>query len=102
MIYLDLYLRADTEADLIAALPFARWTDDDEIAHWNRDADEWALDLIGPMMVSAGTYDEAGDELTPPVIDNRFHANMRCSEAIAALVPEAIQVAPDNPRRVWA
>lgn len=30
---------------------------------------------IGPLVLTPGTYDEEGHELTPPVMDNRYHAN---------------------------
>lgn len=46
--------------------------------------------------------DEEGNEITPPVIDERFHANLRCTEEVAELVPNTVIVAPSNPVRVWA
>ena len=30
---------------------------------------------LGPLVLTPGTYDEEGNELTPPVMDNRHHAN---------------------------
>lgn len=30
---------------------------------------------IGPYVITPGTYDQDGNELTPPVLDNRWHAN---------------------------
>lgn len=30
---------------------------------------------IGPHIFTPGTYDGEGNELTPPVVDNRYHAN---------------------------
>lgn len=35
------------------------------------------VDVIGPAMVTAGTYDADGNELTPPVMDTRYHVNLR-------------------------
>lgn len=99
--FIDLFLRAETEAALIAALPFARGPDEDGQPIWLGSGDGYALDLIGPMVTTEGTYDGDGAELTPPVIDQRFHANLRCSAEVAALVPIGLSVEPDSPRRVW-
>ena len=30
---------------------------------------------IGPQVLTPGTYDDEGNELTPPVLDNRYHCN---------------------------
>ena len=30
---------------------------------------------LGPLVLTPGTYDEEGNELTPPVMDNRYHVN---------------------------
>lgn len=44
---------------------------------------EWAvakgvsIDHIGPIIITPGTYDEAGNVLTAPVLDTRHHANIR-------------------------
>ena len=35
------------------------------------------FDHLGPVVITAGTYDEAGNELTPPVMDTRHHVNIR-------------------------
>lgn len=98
---IDLYLRADTEAGLIAACPFLRGPDD----FWITGTADYALSIIGPVVTTPGTYDDEGEELTPPVVDARFHANLRCTEAIAALVPPEVIVNPDpephHPVRVW-
>lgn len=96
---IDIYLRAATEADLITACPFLRGPDD----IWITGTADYALSIIGPVVTTPGEYDDEGEEITPPVIDARFHANLRCSEAIAALVPPEVIVNPDpdNPVRVW-
>lgn len=94
---IDLYLRVATEAALASALPFAR--EDDE---WIMASHDFALDLIGPVVTTDGTYDEDGEELTAPVLDARYHANLRCTAEIAALVPPSITIdAPASPARVW-
>lgn len=94
---IDIHLRADTEADLAAAVPFAH---DDEHG-WLTSGDGYALDLIGPLVTQQGTYDDDGNEISPPEVDARFHANLRCSENVAAIVPSSVVVTPDQPKRVW-
>jgi len=41
------------------------------------------IDEIGDVIVTPATYDEGGKELTPAVIDNRFHVNFRIAEHLA-------------------
>lgn len=42
------------------------------------DADaEIRWDEIGPRVISPGVYDGDGNEITPPVIDSRYHATLR-------------------------
>lgn len=98
---IDLYLRTATEAAMIAALSFARGETEDGDPIWLTCGEGFAFDPIGPMVTEPGTYDEEGEEVTPPTIDSRFHANLRCSAEVAALVPAGIQLTPDSPRRVW-
>lgn len=102
---IDLYLRAADEAELIAALPFARGEDEEGNPLWLAAGDGWALDLIGPLVIDAGSYGEDGEEIEPPVIDGRYHANLRTTSAeLAASVPEGVIVTPEpgTPVRVWA
>ena len=35
------------------------------------------VSVIGPVVVVPATYDDEGNELTPPVMDNRYHVNLR-------------------------
>ena len=47
-----------------------------------------SLDHLGAVVVTPGTYDADGAEITPPVLDPRHHVNMRISEP-ALSVPDA-------------
>lgn len=38
------------------------------------------VDVIGPVVIAPGTYDEAGAEITPPTYDERYHVNLRVAE----------------------
>ena len=101
---IDLYLRAGNAGALASACPFLRGEDEDGNRFWITSGEGWALDVIGPVVLEPGAYDDEGAELTPPVIDTRFHANLRCTEEVAAMVPETVTISPepDSPVRVWA
>lgn len=99
---IDLYLRAGNAGALASACPFLRGEDEDGNRFWITTGDDWALDVIGALVLGPGTYDEDGEEITPPVIAEGFHANLRCTEEIAARVPDTVRVTPTNPKRVWA
>lgn len=97
MTLVDVFLRADTPAALAAACPYLV---DDE-GGWVLSGDSFAFDPIGPVVLVPGIYDDEGNEVTPPIVDDRFHANLRCTPEIAAQVPEHIKVLPDTPVRAW-
>ena len=100
---ISLPLRAESEAALAEALPFARSTDETGAPCWIDYTHDYALDRIGPVVTTPGVYDEDGAEITPPVINPAYHANLRCTPEIAALVPAEIAIpAPAYPKRVWA
>lgn len=98
----DLCLRAGNAEALASACPFLRGEDEEGTRFWLTSGEGFALDVIGPIVTTPGQYDEEGNEITPPVIDELFHANLRCTEEVAELVPNTVIVAPSNPVRVWA
>jgi hypothetical protein len=58
----------------------------------------WAIDEIGPIITTPGVYDEEGNEITPPVWDNRHHVNIQ-----GEVDPEGgYEVFPEHPLRVWS
>lgn len=62
----------------------------------------YALDVIGEITLP-GTYDQQGNELTPPTPLQGWHVNFRIldgSELPDSLLPYVITV--DQPVRVWA
>lgn len=114
----DYYLRAATEADLKAALPFAVHQTDVENGP---KAGDWKLSepglfklvLCGNVVTKDAVYEEGesgGDDpevddrtlVSPPEIDERFHANLRLVGAFAPEIPDAITVHPKNPRMAFA
>ncbi|WP_054312926.1 hypothetical protein [Mesorhizobium sp. 1M-11] len=99
---ITLYLRADTEADMIAALPWARAIAPAGDGVWNRSTESYALDLVGAVVTAPGVYGEDHAVITQPTLDDRFHANLRCTAEIAAQVTANIIIdAPATPARVW-
>lgn len=100
---IDLYLRAGNAGALASACPWLRGEDEETGERfWLTSGEGFAFDPIGVLVLDPGTYDDEGAEISPPVIDDRFHANLLCTEDVAALVPETFRVRPSNPRRVWA
>lgn len=100
---IDLFLRAGNAGALASACPWLRGMDEETGERfWIHAGPGFAFDPIGPLETASATYDENGEELTPPVIDGRFHANLRCTQEVAAQVPETMLVNPAEPRRVWA
>lgn len=99
---IDLCLRADNAGELASACPFLRGEGENGERFWITSGDGFALDVIGPIVTAPGKYDEEGREKSPPLIDERFHANLRCTEEVASLVPDTIRVNPEKPSRVWA
>ena len=61
------------------------------------------LDRIGPIVITPGVYDEEFNEITPPVIDDAYHVNLRImdeTEFPVELDPYKITV--NSPSRVFA
>jgi len=100
-----LWLKAETEAALIEALPFARGADKEGNSFWIGDKHAYSLDVIGILQKGTGEFvtDEAGvdHEIKEPIAG--YHANMKCIAEIKALIPAAIQIPePTNKQRRWA
>lgn len=94
--FINLHLRADTEQDLIEALP--EFHDGEE---WITGSVDYALDVIGAIENQPAVYDE--DELvSPATYYDGFHANLRCKQEIADTIPESIIIQVNNPKRGFA
>lgn len=96
---IDLYLRTVSEQELIDGLSFAHNNDG-----WILSSHDYALDIIGDLYNDDAIFDEDGNITTPATKKTGFHANLRCTQAIADLVSENIQVIPPpiSIRRIWA
>lgn len=101
----DYYLRTDTEAQMARA--FANiGVDVKKLDGECHVLDGQRIDIgwIGPVFIPITTGEDP-DIQEPPLVDNRFHANLRVSgeltaEQIAAL--PILDPPPSNPMRVWA
>jgi len=100
---IDLYLRAGNAGGFATACPWLRGEDAETGERiWIVAGDGFAFDPIGDLVLADATFDDDGNELTPAVVDERFHANLRCTVEVAALVPSHFMVWPAEPKRVWA
>lgn len=100
---IDLYLKVNTEKELIEALPFARVeSKDGEI--WVKDTHSYSLDLIGTIYNDDGEFDEDGEVIKAPTVIKGYHANIRCKESIAQLIDKSVilDIDPKNPKRKFA
>jgi hypothetical protein len=99
---LDAVVRATDEATFEAA---ARWaelkyevtetvTDPETGETTTQGTGEWAtakgvhIDHLGPVVITPGTYDAEGNELTAPVVDTRHHVNIRLTEPALSRVDD--------------
>jgi len=90
----DLYLKTATEQELIDALPFARGVDENGVDIWVTATHDYALDIIGDVYNKDGVYDANGEVITPPTKVAGFHANLRCNDIVAMLVPQSTIIIP--------
>ena len=102
----DLYLQAEDEAALIAALPMLRGEDREGGPTWT-SGPHHAVDAGIPIVTTPAVLDGRGEVATAAVLDPRFSLNLRLDEghpdrdAIAAAA-QPFAVAPRHPRRVFA
>ena len=100
---IDLYLKADNEIDMTAALKAAGFIADEESGSlYHPDA---ALQLLPPGMVTRPTGEMQivdGIELEVREVVPGYHANVRTTDAAlaAALAPVTVNVV--TPQYVWA
>ena len=102
---LDLYYKASTEADLYDAIPMIMKKEDS-----NGDvflecySNEWSWDWDVSYEITKAIVDEAtGDIITPAVMSNSFHANLRLiNESIDVSSIDVFKVDPLTPDREWA
>ncbi|CAO3403500.1 hypothetical protein [Azospirillum palustre] len=97
----DLMLRFDTEAAAAAVLPMFRAD-----GQWLTASHDHGLCAIGPVVTTPAVVDASGAIVTPAVMDERWHANLRLldhpDEAAIVAACEPYAVNPPHPAVVWA
>ena len=108
------YLRAEDEAAMKAALPWAVVQEDDAdtgmtAGEWIKYGPGWWLHVIGsPLVVRDALPGDPDPETGEPSISEPaeynigFHANLYTGLNFAHDVPDELVVHPNNPRRVRA
>ncbi len=95
---IDLMLRFETEAEAANLLAAYRLD-----GAWIAASHGHALDVVGPVVVVPAVADPATGKFTaPPVMDERFHVNLRLLDGEVPASLEAFTVHPAQPARVWA
>lgn len=95
---IDYRLQFADEAAAKAALP--QFIGGESGNDWLLSSHEHALVPIGPIMLAPPEVDTSGNIVVPPVMDERFHVNIRSATEID--ISAEYIVNPTNPRFVWA
>jgi hypothetical protein len=96
----DIYLRSETEENLIKGLPFLRFENKKNNESWRRAGSDFAFDLIGHLHKNDAEYNTDGELTKAPTLIAGFHANLRCTEKFFKQVPNSLVIpTPKNPRR---
>ena len=96
---LDLYLRADDEAQARLALPDLLDAD----GAWLLATPRWAFDPIGGIMATPPVLDGL-NVVAPPIFASGWHANIRLLDAglLSMLQASGLLIdAPATPARIW-
>jgi len=70
--------------------------------YWLTASHAHALDPIGPIVTAPAEVDEEGNVITPAVVDEGFHVNLRVLSGDTQAGLEPYTVHPAEPKRVWA
>lgn len=71
----------------------------EEVEAWAYYTQDWAVDVIG-IIYDPGTYDEEGNELTPPVPRDGWHVNAKWNGAVP-LTFSTRAIYPVTPHRIF-
>ena len=95
------FLKFDTEQewiDVAKAAGVCTVIDGEE--QWSYYTHDWAVDVIG-IIYDPGTYDDDGNELTPPVAQDGWHVNAKWEESLPTTFATRA-VSPATPHRGFA
>ena len=100
------FLKFDSEEDwknAAAKVGILRTTIDEEteeeVETWSYYTQDWAVDVVG-IITDPGTYDEEGNELTPPVPHEGWHVNVKWNGNFPSTFITR-SVLPVTPRRIF-
>ena len=71
----------------------------EQVESWNYYTQDWAIDVVGTIY-DPGTYDEEGNELTPPVPHEGWHVNAKWNGAVP-LTFSSRAIYPATPHRIF-
>lgn len=98
---IDLYLRAESEAEAKAALPdFV-----DAEGNWRLTAAQWAFDPLGQLIDQPAVWNGPGELVAGAAYLPGWHANLRLLDENLLPVLEAsllLIAPPASPARLWA
>ena len=80
----------------VASCEALLWASEGVVSAYTHDR---AIDELGPIQLTPGTYDEEGVELTPPVLDTRHHVNFQGNPPKEW---DEYLVVVNSPSRAWA
>jgi hypothetical protein len=109
--FTDYYLKFSNEAECRATL-FEKvaiaWEQQNDpeaepvATEWEERPRFRNIDILPLVVDQAGTYDEEGAEITPPVYVDGYHANVRALDGEPVDLIEPFKINVNSPARVWA
>ena len=88
--------RFPDEATFMTSCEALGWVSEGVLTAYTHDR---AIDVLGCIQTVPGTYDEEGNELTPPVMDMCHHVNF---QGVHPVEWDPYVVLPNSPSRVFA
>tara|TARA_R110002050_G_scaffold120915_1_gene239143 strand:- start:974 stop:1303 length:330 start_codon:yes stop_codon:yes gene_type:complete len=109
MTFTDYYLKFSdqTEADsvLFTEVPI-EWDNSDPDnpvpTKWEKRQNFKNTDILPKVVEIPATFDSEGNELTPPVYEEGYFANVRLLSDEDGSSMDSFKVEPEHPQRIWA
>ena len=102
----DYFLKANTEQELYDALPnFMKMLNEGNIEILQTHSHKWAFDWDIPIEITPGVFDNSEPPvmITPPVMSDKFHANLRLIEPdLGFTIGGQYKINPISARRRFA
>lgn len=87
---IDVYIKGPSKNDLLDTFrDFKDFVSTDEQGNdeFFNSGNGFALDYVGAIQETPGTYDEDGEEITAPIYSQDVHLNIRCIDKPTKLFP---------------